>query len=101
MVSAYSTVIDHNIPCPQSNSIPLKSWLAYEGENQRRLLAFFTSKRFFPSAPPSLPAFPLPATFFATAAEPEGASVMSTSAMLILYDDVAVVVWVTGCVEGY
>lgn len=47
-------------------------------------LTFFTSKRFLPSAPPSAaPALDLLASFFDGAVEPEGASVMSTSAMVI------------------
>lgn len=47
------------------------------------VLTFLTSNRFLPSAPPSAaPPFALLATFLGTT-EPEGASVMSTSAILI------------------
>lgn len=46
-------------------------------------LTFLTSKRFLPSAPPSAaPPLDLLVSFFAGAVEPEGASVMSTSAIV-------------------
>jgi len=45
---------------------------------------FLTSKRFLPSALPSdPPALALPTVFFAGTDDPEGASVISTSAMVI------------------
>jgi len=53
---------------------------------------FLTSKRFLPSAPPSaaLPALALPSDFLNGAVEPEGASVISTSAMMTVVGELCV-----------
>src|SRR3954467_9473796 len=87
MVSADSTVIYNNIPSPQSDSIPLLPNLVYAKRHTRlrysSSLTFFTSKRFFPSTPPSAAeALDFPVAFLTGAVDPEGASVISTSAML-------------------
>lgn len=47
-------------------------------------LTFLTSKRFLPSASAAPPAFALPVAFFTGAVDPEGTSVISTSAMLFV-----------------
>ena len=79
MVSADSTVVDNDIPSPQGDGVPLRH-VSYDREvlASGTTLTFFTSKRFLASA---LLSASVP--FFLTTAAPAGASVMSTSAMVI------------------
>ena len=86
MISAYSAVIDHNIPCPQSYGVPLttKSQRMRVKEFGQRRNTFFTSNLFLPSATDSVaPALETFIDDFGVLTGAEGpASGISTSAMM-------------------
>lgn len=76
MIPANGTVVDHNVPCPERDSIPLENCQEKPSSQASVVYTFLTSNRFFPSfASPSAP------FFLGTTAE-VGASVISTSAMV-------------------
>lgn len=83
MVSTNGTVVDDDIPGPQSYSIPLQKISLIDLCGPEGGVTFLTSNLFFPSDPASNPDFPdLTAPFdFAGAEGP--ASGMSTSAMVV------------------
>ena len=86
MISADCTVVDDNVPSPQSYSVPLSAKkrsqiCLVEDCHAFQLRTFFTSNRFFPfaAASDSVTIFlPLSCAELVAA----GASVMSTSAMM-------------------
>src|SRR6478735_4863749 len=74
VITANSTVINDNIPCPESYGIPLRFRSAYVQEGHiQELCTFLTSNFFLPSTLLLLE----PSAFLAT-----GASLISTSAMV-------------------
>lgn len=84
VVAADGTVVDDNVPSPEGYSVPLQQVSSARRGVCHANFTFLTSKRFLPSAPPSAALAFLPTAFFAGPLEVEGASVMSTSAMVVV-----------------
>ena len=81
MVSAYSTVVDDNIPSPQGYSVPLGTISDTLLIPTKGGITFLTSNLFLPSAPVSAPDFAVLSVPFDFAGTEGPASGMSTSAM--------------------
>lgn len=83
MISADGTVINNNIPRPESHRVPLKL-VSSVPSHEVRSHTFFTSNLFLPSAPASAepPAFEVLATALPLLGATVPTSGISTSAML-------------------
>ncbi len=79
VVSADGAVVDHYVPRPECDGVPLehRQRAAERPSPECRPFTFLTSNRFFPSFSPSAAA-----PFFVVAGAEVGASVISTSAMV-------------------
>lgn len=84
MVSANGTVVDDNVPGPQSYSVPLDSIRILPLFGPEGGITFLTSNLFLPSGPVSAPDFADLTTLFDFAGTEGPASGMSTSAMVNL-----------------
>ena len=84
MVSANSTVVDDDIPSPQSYSVPLRTISSIPLSEPEGGITFLTSNLFLPSGPMSTPDLADLTAPFDFAGTEGPASGMSTSAMVVV-----------------